>query len=128
MACIAADVPSTYSFIGTTKPLLYTTELLIFHIYFNILLLSIVSYSQFKHTVKTVVLETIIMYTYWINNCNKNQIMRAWFTLATYSMRYHIKIPFCALLPIPITLFCHTPRTPLFPRISSIVYSQIKIW
>ena len=64
MACIAADVPSTYSFIGTTKPLLYTTELLIFHIYFNILLLSIVSNSQFKHTVKTVVLETIIMYTY----------------------------------------------------------------
>ena len=64
MACIADDVPSTYSFIGTAKPLLYTTEPLIFHMYFNILLLSIVCYSQFKHTVKTVVLETIIMYTY----------------------------------------------------------------
>ena len=40
--------------------------------------------------------------------------MRAWFTLATYSMRYHIKIPFCALLPIPLPFFVIPHVRPYF--------------
>ena len=39
------------------KNRLYTTELLIYQMYFNILLLLIFPHSQFKHTVKTVVLK-----------------------------------------------------------------------